>query len=291
MTSLHLHIGMHKTGTTAFQHTCEASRGELQNAGFFYHRDDLYMGDNHSYFRYLLEGRDPRELERAIRDAFARNTCPNYIISGEDLSYLEPQNVALLFSIFRDYFDDIRVYAVLRPPIAYMHSATQEILKDPYSRIETLFDRWDVTPSYERRFQAYFDLFGRVKFIAYSGQALSELATAMGIPIALDYWNDNRSVSRWTVKMLSAMKPFKSWDAVQEAVSRVSIMDHEPQYSHAPVELVERWADHIAKDRNWLERVWSAPAGFWDEEPPTVPVSFYETFSTEEVGLIRQIAR
>lgn len=290
MATLHLHIGMHKTGTTAFQHGCEAARGELEKAGFAYHRDDLFMGDNHSYFRLLLEHRDPRELERAIRDAFAENKCSDYIISGEDLSYLEMRNVALLKSIFRDYFTEVRVYAVLRPPIAYMHSATQQILKDPRSNIETLFSRWDVTPSYERRFHPFIDLFGTVTFLPYGPAAPRDLAQAMGIPIELRFFGDNRSVSRWVVKMLAAMKPFPSWDAAQSAVDILAALDKSPANSHAPVELVRHWADQVAKDKAWLESVWKAPDGFFDEPPPTVPRSYYETFSLEEIRLLRSIA-
>lgn len=281
---------MHKTGTTAFQHACEDARGELQGAGYAYHRDDLFMGDNHSYFRLLLEHRDPRELERAIRDAFAKNDSPNYIISGEDLSYLEAGNVALLASIFREYFSEVRVYAVVRPPIAYMHSATQQILKDPRSNVETLFHRWDVTPSYERRFQSYIDMFGSVRFLAYGPDAPRGLADAMGIPVGLNFWSDNRSVSRWTVKMLAAMKPFSSWDAVHAAVGNLSAMDKSPAFSHAPVELVEHWRDRIAKDRAWLESVWNVPAGFFDEPPPSVPRSYYETFTLDEVRVLRTLA-
>ena len=202
---------MHKTGTTTFQNTCETSRGELEAAGFFYHRDSLYMGDNHSYFRSLMEGEYPKELEPSIREAFERNACPNYIISGEDLSYLEPHNVVRLASIFRDYFEDIRVYAVLRPPIAYMHSATQQILKDPWARIDVLFKRWDVTPSYRRRFEPFIDTFGAVEFITYGPHARDDLAGKMGIPVALSYPKANESISRWTAKMLCPLKPFKSW--------------------------------------------------------------------------------
>lgn len=290
MTILHLHIGMHKTGTTAFQHACEGAREELQRSGFTYHRDDLFMGDNHSYFRFLLEHRDPRELERAIRDAFAKNVSPNYIISGEDLSYLSVGNVALLASIFRDYFSQVRVYAVVRPPVAYMHSATQQILKDPRSNVETLFHRWDVTPSYERRFQSYIDIFGSVKFLAYRPDAPHDLADAMGVPICLNFWVDNKSVSRWTVKMLAAMKPFSSWDAVQSAADNLAAMDKSPANSHAPVELVEHWAGQVARDVAWLESVWDVPAGFFDEPPPSVPRSYYETFTLDEVRVLRMLA-
>lgn len=291
MTTLHLHIGMHKTGTTAFQHGCEMARGILAENGFTYHRDDLFLGDNHSYFRPRLERGNSGEFERSIRAAFSKNENANYIISGEDISYLEAANVALLASIFRDYFEAVRVYAVVRPPISYMHSATQEILKDPWARIDVLFKRWDVTPSYRRRFEQFIDTFGAVTFIPYRPTALVDLATEMGIPVALDYPRINESISRWTAKMLCPMKPFRSWESARKAAAQLTAMNRNGQVGcHAPVELVEHWADHVAQDRGWLETVWQAPDGFFDEPPPTVPRSYYETFSIEEVQIIRSIA-
>lgn len=291
MTTLHLHIGMHKSGTTSFQRACDKERKALAANGYAYHQDDLSLGENHSYFRAMLERGGHLEFEQVMESALERNECPNYIISGEDLSYLEPANVAFLASVFRAYFEDIRVYAVLRQPIAYMHSATQEILKDPWARIDVLFKRWDVTPSYRRRFEPFIDIFGAVEFIAYGPHAIDELAQKTGIPIAFSYPKANESISRWTAKMMCPLKPFKSWEGAREATARLTAMNPDgPNGSHAPLELVEHWADHVAEDMAWLESIWTPPPGFFDEPPPTVPRSYYETFSIEEVQIIRSLS-
>lgn len=290
MTVLHLHIGMHKTGTSAFQNACDAHRARLLDSGVFYHLDRLSAIPNHSYFRDVMEQRKPGTLEASLREAFAGKTSPNYLISGEDISYLSVENLEILAALFREFFSEIRVYAVVRPPIGYMHSATQEIVKNPVTDIAGLFNRWDVTPSYEKRFQKFIDMFGAVRFIAYGPNALTALATAIGIP-SLDYRRDNRSVSRWTVKMLAAMKPFPTWDAAHMAADALNAMNKNREIGyHAPIELVGHWADQIAKDRAWLESVWEAPSGFFDEPPPFVPRSYYETFSLEEVQIIRSLS-
>lgn len=291
MATLHLHIGMHKTGTSSFQHGCEGERGVLAENGFTYHRDELLLGDNHSYFRSILARGGHVEVERVMRAAFTRNKSQNYIISGEDLSYLDPPDVGFLASVLRDHFETIKIYGVLRAPISYMHSATQEILKDPWTKIDVLFKRWDVTPSYRRRFEPFIDTFGSVTFIAYGPGVTDTLAREMGIPVALDYPRVNESISHWTAKMLGAMKPFKSWESARAAAASLMAMNLNGKKGyHAPVELVEHWAGQVAEDRAWLESVWDAPPGFFDEPPPTLPRSYYETFSLEEVQIIRSLS-
>lgn len=289
MATLHLHIGMHKTGTSAFQNACHNNQDTLRASGFQYH---VGSGPNHSYFRQALMRNEWRAVMKELEEAFRANTCPNYIISGEDLSYLEEDELAFLAGIFKRRFDDVRVYAVLRPPVAYMHSATQQIIRDPRSTISSLFNRWDVTPSYERRFSKFVDLFGRssLNLFEYGPDVLSRVAGAMGIQ-GLEFGSDNKSVSRWTVKMLSALKPFPSWDAVRLATARLTEIDQHPdEREHAPAELVDYWYVHLVSDCDYLLKIWRMPTDFLNEPQPTVRLKYYERFTPDEEAILRSIA-
>lgn len=288
MAVLHLHIGMHKTGTSAFQDACHNNPDALRASGFQYHAGPE---PNHSYFRQALMRNEWRGTMRELEEAFRASTCQNYIISGEDLSYLEEDELAFLAGIFKRHFDDVKVYAALRSPIAYMHSATQQIIREPRSTISSLFHRWDVTPSYERRFSKFVDLFGRdsLNLFEYGNDVLDRIAGKMGIT-GLEFGSDNRSMSRWTVKMLSALKPFQSWGEVRSATARLAEIDQHPdEREHAPAELVDYWYVQLVADCDYLLKIWRMPIDFLNEPPPTVRLRYYETFSPDEEAILRSI--
>jgi hypothetical protein len=219
------------------------------------------------------------ELFEGLREAFETGRRRrNHVVSGEDLSYLKADEFGRLVALFREYFDDIRAIAVLRPPLSYMHSAAQQILQEPRPDIRSLFSRVDVTPWYRERFEKMIGELGQGNciFIPYSRDAVQDLAARIGLPLKVDDRSDNRSMSIWVARELNQLKPLRSHEEREAAMSRLQALDpSDGRRFEAPMELVEHWQEQIEADSKWLRTVWDAPAGFFDEPMPTVRLADY----------------
>ncbi len=179
MKRLILHIGMHKTASTALQTALHRKLGLLKQLDINY----PYASANHSmpFFRMfhddplsyphsIVAGIDTLEKAEANRN-FLKANWGNYlqnltesttIISGEGLTRTPLINLNEMHEFLRRYFDKITVIAYCRPP---------------YSSIQSLFPQWSKTkplaeifnappiPRYQASLDPYLKEFGEENII------------------------------------------------------------------------------------------------------------------------------
>lgn len=130
MPTLTLHLGLHKTGTTAFQVALFGQRELLAQNGIVYpkrkanHSEDLYTMFSSKPEVYL-----PNVVEQRVGDALEqyRNDCfdawrqiltdapddAHILVSGEDLSLLDQEGWMALLDFFGPYVSDVQAVAVV----------------------------------------------------------------------------------------------------------------------------------------------------------------------------------
>lgn len=161
-----LHIGMHKTGSTAIQ----AALVGLDESGVRYADFNGQANHSHglrvafdppreSFLRRFGYSRDSfaatrRALRRSLR-AILDDPVETLIFSGEDLSILSHDGVAALHEFMAPYTNDFTVVAYVREPTDFARSAILEELK--HGRKTEAIPR----PNYRRRFEPYVEIFDR----------------------------------------------------------------------------------------------------------------------------------
>lgn len=189
MVTAYLHVGMHKTGSSAFQNWCFRNRDALRTAGLAYPRLPF---PNHSYFlqaQFIVEearalavvGGVQRVLvdERAsLREAFAKDLAANaaqgldVIISGENASHLAPAECEALVEFLRGLFGRVVVLGLVRAPVAFAGSMAQQALRGG-RRLEEFVDA-PVLPRYRDRFGHYFACADEVRLHAFRRDSLRD---------------------------------------------------------------------------------------------------------------------
>lgn len=230
MPTCYLHIGMHKTGTTALQRHMAAAREAAKADGLVF--PDL-LGENHSLALSVIFRADDPQLARTMKrrgnaasqpelDAAFEALCTrtaadgdDLLLSGEGLSHFPEPAVERVRARLERHFDRVVVLAFARPPLSFARSAAQQRVR---YRL-TLADCVARPPlgQYRQRFEPYRKVFGEadVRLGLYHRAAMVDgcvLATAVSM---LDGARPNlareraaprnTSVSMTAVKLLSAM--------------------------------------------------------------------------------------
>lgn len=128
MSSLILHIGPHKTGTTAIQIALENSWQELAKQHTRFDTLKEYDGVNSHQIADLISTRRLADAEVTLKRFPA--TREKYIVSSENFSRLDIDGVRFLRE--RLSFDNVRIVYFLRNPLARMKSDWQELVKHGY---------------------------------------------------------------------------------------------------------------------------------------------------------------
>lgn len=176
MPTAYLHIGMHKTGTSAFQQWCHANPDLLRAAGLAYPR---LPDANHSTFlevQYLrneavrrnaaesrgqgilLAEREPmrRAFERELSGIAAEGL--DVVISGENATHFSVEEAADLRDTMRAHFDRVIAIALIRPPFSFVRSIAQAAVKGGYTFDEIA--ALDLRAKYRMRFEPWFKVMG-----------------------------------------------------------------------------------------------------------------------------------
>lgn len=131
MTRLILHIGTHKTGTTAIQHWLATQRPALAELGWHYGATDRPphpdLPKHSSLYRALAEGRYGPE-EAAILADHAASGLPRLILSEEGLSLPAFRRFAPLRGLAARY--DITVVALFRRQDQFLESHWRQLCKE-----------------------------------------------------------------------------------------------------------------------------------------------------------------
>lgn len=160
----YLHLGMHKTGTTAIQAACFGyDDGRVCSVPFPYANHSramitLFCTDAERYYLNQSAGLTGRALERdrnRLRRQFdqAMGSGKDILISGEGLTVglFQPADIAGLIEKLGRNFDHIEACAYIRPPQSFMISEFQQVLKTgrPDLRVGAFY------PYYKNRFEKW----------------------------------------------------------------------------------------------------------------------------------------
>jgi transcriptional regulator with XRE-family HTH domain len=124
-----LHIGVHRTGSTAIQRALHANRDALQAQGFHYALDS----ENHTWMAFLID-QGPSSaadiVDRLVEDSLG-TSANTIIVSGEDLSRVRHvSRLAGLKSVF-----DIQVVCYLRRQDEWLESWYNQHVKWPWDPV------------------------------------------------------------------------------------------------------------------------------------------------------------
>ena len=246
--------------------------------------DDLKIGSssNHSTIIYSLFSKRP-ELHHAHRaehrtkkqvEEFVRyhkeqlritltSICSKqYIISGEDILFLDKDELSALRSYLLQFSSEILVIAYVRPPLSFMQSAFQQKVKEGDLR----FGIAGFYPQYRRRFELFDCVFGQdnvllIKFDPDSllaGNVVFDFCHRIGISIKnKNISRVNESISLEAIAILYVFYKFgrdvgclaseKNWKLAQD-LSTFGVCQF--QYSKL---LAEQVRTQIAEDIQWME--------------------------------------
>jgi hypothetical protein len=190
MKTIVLHVGMHKTGSTAIQASLDGYRdGVFEYASLPpVVEEDRQSQCNHSLLintafdrshkragtllRFGVAAGDVDRFRLQCRDALEAclRACEAevLILSAETITGFDPDSTQALGALLRQYASDIQVYAYVRDPFDYVKAVTQEVIKSGYAGD-------DLHPlSYWKNFHHIEDAFGaeRVFYRLYRRETL-----------------------------------------------------------------------------------------------------------------------
>lgn len=191
-----LHIGMHKTGTTALQEALAGyDDGETRMARLRHPNHSIQMltcfaADPARYHVWVRQGMAAEKV-LALREAMLRELADELalprrqlLISGEEMSLMQPGSVAAMAAFLGPVADHSRVLAWLRPAAGYVGSAFQQMVKAGQATLAL------PRPRYRERFEKFATTFGRdaMTYRLYDparqkgGSTVAEFCDMVGIP-------------------------------------------------------------------------------------------------------------
>lgn len=182
MRRLLLHIGMHKTGSTAIQYHL---RQQLDLGLWRYLCLDenpnqslaaltLFSTHPETHNLHLQAGRAPCQvlelrntLMTSLQTELFRRDRRNLILSGEGIVFLTTEELAELKRVFQSgKIDEIDVFAYVRTPKSFIEAAFQERIKNSFKIQLSQLEPNALYPNYRQRFLKFIEVFGddRVHF-------------------------------------------------------------------------------------------------------------------------------
>ncbi|MGB0748152.1 MAG: hypothetical protein ACPGO3_05360 [Magnetospiraceae bacterium] len=242
MKRLFLHIGAHKTGTTALQRYLWVNREALVAAGFLYpEAGNIGTQTNTGHHRlarfffkreWIDKGIPGREWG-VLADALAATTCHTALLSSEAFSQLKPEDVQFIAPYLSGWETTVVFY--VRPQTELLASSYSQVVKAGYVKggIEAHFavhqDRFD--------FQQVIDawrIFPNIAVRLYRPTAtpqdlIHEFRGLVGIPESLRLpplrGRANPSVNAWGVACLTCLARDETLSDEQKAPYRRFLID------------------------------------------------------------------
>jgi len=220
MSCVFLHIGMHKSGSTAIQSAFVGfDDGKTRYADLGYENHSIpfytaYSGRHQNYHIWRASGLSVQGIEaqkdmcRArIEAAVAGAGKRNLIISGEDISLLPRSAVVELEDLFAQYGCNVQVIVYVREPVSFVVSAIQQVIKDG------TFHAGVPTPLYRERVEKFIEVFGAERVTVrvfdrarlHGNDIIKDFAKQVGVRAPRKGKNDNSSLSTEAVKIIYLM--------------------------------------------------------------------------------------
>jgi hypothetical protein len=195
MNELILHIGMHKTGSTSIQSCLDkfdngtTRYAQLCDVNHSIPLYTLFSENRYSYAVHTSLGLTDAEIDQLTQQIRQNLDCElalkrqTLIISGEDISLIEPEGIKAMAEYLKTRVQRIRVLAYIRDPVGFASSALQQYIQGGL-RIPLI-----PAPEYIDRFRKFVDSFGRdsvefVKFdrlVLHGGSVVADFCHRAGI--------------------------------------------------------------------------------------------------------------
>jgi hypothetical protein len=193
-----LHIGVHKTGTTAIQHALADRSAELEQRGICYPVSGRPNGRSHNQIAFELAGSDralDREANALLLDAALRRTdCDFLVMSAEEFSSprIRPDLLSAWLGKIRAAGWDVTALAYIRPQTALANSGYAQDVKTfhqsaSFDDFLACFDQLG-TPGYTEKFEVWAAMPNvRLVFVPYVAettgpQIAARMLAAGGVP-------------------------------------------------------------------------------------------------------------
>jgi len=224
-----LHIGMHKTGSTAIQRSFEKAAlppewsyltvgGSRNMGGALY---AMFATHPHRYHWFMRRGQTPEEVTAAgqalrteLAETIRASGAENFIISGESLSLIDSDGILRLRDFLRNLQLDVQVLGYVRAPRAFKLSFFQQRLKHS----DCPFDFSDFSPCYRNRFKKFDTLFGRANVLLKKFDpallkdrcVVADFCECIGLKVPADFVVEraNESLTREACGLLLAYRRF-----------------------------------------------------------------------------------
>jgi len=150
---IYIHIGAHKTGTTAVQSVLSANRRLLADRGVLYPTSCTYAHGQHRLAFALKGGRDPSRLDRPVLETelsdllseIAASEQPNILVSSEEFFATDPEQLSRMRDALADHV--VHIIAVIRRPDELFASIYNQRTKSISSRATIHYARYLGEPS------------------------------------------------------------------------------------------------------------------------------------------------
>jgi len=270
-----LHIGMHKTGTTSIQATLQ----DFDDGGVRYarlndqnHSIPIYSqfsSDKYDYHIHKGRGRGKEEIDKinasTIKDlehelSLQRDTI---IVSGEDISTLDPAGVEALITWLKPRVAGIRIIAYVRPPEGFASSGLQQYIMGGMRKISF------PSPDYRKRFEAFVnnDDIDSIEFVEFgkdtlaNGSVVSDFCSRVGIDERkLNEKRTNESISLQCTQLIYHFNrlgvPSKGSALLSNVRNHFTYrlrMEFKGEKFKIPDEWI--WAGSDMEDLAWMEKV------------------------------------
>jgi hypothetical protein len=182
-----LHIGMPKTGSSSIQVNLYNQKSSL-NCEYLKIGDDanhspvicsVFSNFPEQYYGNISKKRTKDQIvtfnnkvKKQLIQVLSNSKAKNVVISGEDILFLSENELHCLKNFLFNYCSNIHVIAYVRPPISFMQSAFQQLVKMGV----LTFGIGGFTPRYREKFEKFDRVFGcnNVSFCKFSRKSMKD---------------------------------------------------------------------------------------------------------------------
>lgn len=207
---VYIHIGFHKTGTTAIQSLLYQNREQLHKDGYLYPltkfhpkgQQALAYAVTDSVFPLTGEKLNKEEVFACLMDLIASDDSPNIVISSENFKAANPEVITTLAELFASFTVKIVVY--IRRHDQFFQALYQENVKPPNSITLPISEfKADFDMDYLGRLDAWERVFGKENMIVrlydnnefVGGNIFTDFLTAIGVSDCEAYTPPERRIN------------------------------------------------------------------------------------------------
>lgn len=223
--TIYLHIGLHKTGSTAIQSAFEGYESRsIRYADFGYQNHSIpfytiYSGHHQTYHIWKAAGLPADKIEARrlqilgdVTNYLSGNLHKDVIISGEDISVIPQPGAAEFFNFISNFGAKVKVISYVRDPMGFIKSNIQEQIK------ADVFKNQPEAPQYRLRLEKFIDFFGKENVIirnyersSLKGQDIvSDFSSIVGCDVPRAPKISNETMSTEAVRIIYLLNKFIS---------------------------------------------------------------------------------